>query len=127
MMNQGGFSPVLRIGKGILLGLAAALVAAAVFACLFSGLLALGAPDRLLPLFAHLLALAAGGAAGFAAGMKLRSQGLVIGLCSGGAVFLLHLLAVLCFGSFSVSCLTYGLAEVLGGALGGISAVNLRS
>ncbi len=115
-----------RMGKGTLLGLAAALVCGALMTLLFSGLLALGLPNGIIPLFAHLAVLLAGVGGGTVAGLKGKANGLLLGLCTGLAFGLIHFLATLLFGEVSLAFLTYLLAEALGGVLGGILGVNLR-
>ncbi len=112
--------------KGTLWGSLIALPAALVFALLFAALLTAGVPKGFIPLFAHTVVLFAATAGGFTAGWKEKSNGLVSGLCTGLVLFLLHLAVTLCFGSPSLSLLSFGLAEGLGGTLGGIMGVNLR-
>ena len=110
------------------LGFAAigAALTAAVLTCLFAAVLAFGAPDALITLFAYLIAVFSAFTAGFLAGRKMREGGLKIGLLSGAAVFLLHLLCTVCFGAVTASCLIFLPVELLCGAVGGIVAVNLR-
>lgn len=114
------------MAKSTLLGLAASILSALLLTVLFSALLALGIPNGVLPLFAHLTLLFAAVAGGFLAGRKGKERGIVLGLCSAASFVLIHLLITALFGDLSLSFLTYGLAEVLGGCLGGILGVNLR-
>ena len=124
-MEQGAdFFP--RLGEGILLGALASLVSAVLFAFLFAALLAMGVPDGALPFFAHLTVLLSGAAGGLLSGVKGKERGLLLGLCTGAALFLVHLLLTVILGDLSLSLLTYCVAEVGGGALGGILGVNLR-
>lgn len=125
-MEQTSSDLALRAGKGILMGLAAALGAAVLLTFLFSAILALGVPDGWISLFAHLTALLAAVAGGFVAGLKGKNNGLLTGLLAGIALFLVHLLATVIFGELSLSCLTFLAVEALGGVLGGIFGVNLR-
>lgn len=113
-------------GKGILMGLAAAMGAAILLIFFFSALLAAGVPDGWTSLFAVLTTLFAGVSGGLVAGLKEKSNGLLYGLLTGAALFLLHFLSTVIFGQISLSCLSFLAAEVLGGILGGIFGVNLR-
>lgn len=117
---------ILRVAKGALLGLCVALCAAVLLALLFSALLTFGVPDGVIPFFAHLTVLLAAVGGGAAAGIKGKANGLILGLCSGGSLSLVHLLATVIFGGLSLSFLTYLAAEIMGGVLGGILGVNLR-
>ena len=125
-MEQTASCSWVRVAKGTLLGLAASFLSALLLTVLFSALLALGIPNGILPLFAHLTLLLAAVAGGFAAGRKGKEKGLLLGLCTAAAFLLIHLLITALFGDLSPSFLTYGAAELLGGVLGVILGVNLR-
>ncbi len=115
-----------RLGKSVLLGGAAALLSATLFAFLFTALLAAGVPDGAIPLFAHLTVLLGATVGGLLAAVKGKERGLLLGLCAGAELFLVHLILTAILGHLSLSLLTYCAVEVAGGALGGILGVNLR-
>ncbi len=115
-----------RLGKSTLLGLGVALLCGVVTALLFSGLLALGVPNGVLPLMTHLSVLLSTVAGGCISGLSGKENGLLLGLCTGAAFGILHSLAILFFGEFSLSALLYLAMELPGGMLGGILGVNLR-
>ncbi len=117
---------LVRTAKGALLGLCVALAAAVLLTFFFSALLTLGVPEGIVPFFAHLTVLLAAAGGGMAAGIKGKTNGLLSGLFTAAALFLLHFLGAVLFGEISLSFLTYLGAEVLGGILGGILGVNLR-
>ncbi len=112
--------------KATLLGVAGALAGVLLLSLLSAALLTAGISNRFLPFFAHLTVLGGAALGGFLAGFKEKSRGLLAELFTGLALFVLHLLLTLCFGSPSLSLITFGLAEGLGGTLGGILGVNLR-
>ena len=122
------FNPpsLLRWLKPLLFGLIPALGCAVLFTLLFTLCLTFGVADGWIPFFAHLAVLLAAVTGGLLAGLKGREQGLLLGCATGLALFAVHFLLMLCFGSLSLVCLTYAPAEVLGGALGGVLGVNLR-
>ena len=124
-MEKTRFSPDRRFFSALLLGVSAALLSALLLTCLFSALLALGVPDGFLIFFSYATVVLASVAGGFVSGRKLKAKGLTIGLVSGGALFVLHLLCSLLFGELSLLCLTFLPAELIGSAIGGIGAVNL--
>ncbi|MBO5249049.1 MAG: TIGR04086 family membrane protein [Clostridia bacterium] len=124
-MEQTSSAPM-RTLKGALLGLCAALLCAVLLTFLFSALLALGVPDGSIPFFAILTVFLAAVGGGLAAGIKGKNNGLLLGLCTGIALGLTHLLATVVFGGFTLFFLAYFAAETLGGMLGGILGVNLR-
>lgn len=126
MERTQAFAGILRIWKGVLLGLAVSLGAAALLTLFFSLLLVWGVPDGWIPFFAHLTVLLAAIVGGMAAGWKGKANGLLSGLCAGLGLFLVHLLLTGIFGDLSLSCLTFLLCEGMGGVLGGIFGVNLR-
>ena len=117
---------IFRTGKGVLWGLAAALLGAVLTTLLFALLLTLGLPDGAAPFLAHLSAALAGGMGGFFGGWKGKCNGLITGLCTGAGLFLIHLALTAVFGTPSLSCLLFLLWEGGGGILGGIAGVNLR-
>lgn len=117
---------LLRWLKPLLFGLIPALGCAMLFTLLFTLLLTLGVPDGWIPFFAHASVLLGAAAGGLLAGLKGREQGLLLGVITGTALFAVHFLLMFFFGGFSLACLTYALAEILGGAFGGILGVNLR-
>lgn len=93
---------------------------------LSAALLSLGLPDGWIPFLSHFTVLGASLGGGLFAGWKNRGRGLLVGGLTGLCVGILHTAVTLLWGAVSLSCLTYGLSEVLGGALGGIFGVNLR-
>ena len=115
-----------RLWKSVLLGVLASLLSATLFAFLFTALLAAGVPEGALPFFAHLTVLLGATAGGLLAAVKGKERGLLLGLCTGAALFSVHLLLTAILGDLSLSLLTYCAVEVAGGALGGILGVNLR-
>ena len=117
---------LLRWLKPLLFGLVPAMGCAMLFTLLFTLLLTLGVPDGWIPFFAHASVLLGAVAGGLSAGLKGREQGLLLGCITGIALFAVHFLLMLFLGGLSLACLTYALAETLGGALGGILGVNLR-
>ena len=125
-MEQTKPGTIRRLAAGLGIGAVCALIAAGVLTCLFAGVLALGAPDGLITIFAYMISAFAAFAGGFFAGRKMREGGLKVGLLAGAVTFLLHLLCMLCFGSVSPVCLTFLPVELLCGVVGGILAVNLR-
>ena len=115
-----------RLGKSVLFGTLGSLLCAGVLAFLFTALLAAGIPDGAVPLFACLTVLLGAALGGFFGALKGKERGLPVGLCTGAAFFLIHLLLTAILGDWSLSLLLYCTAELLGGALGGILGVNLR-
>ena len=119
-------SALLRWLKPLLFGVIPAVGGAGLLTLLFTLLLTLGVPDGWIPFFAHLAVLLAALGGGLLAGLKGREHGLVLGCATGLVLFFVHFLIILFWGTLSFSCLTFGLAEGMGGALGGIFGVNLR-
>ena len=115
-----------RIFKCLVWGLAVAVGGAFGMLLLCAALLSLGLPDGWIPFFAHFSVLAASLGGGLVAGKKRGEGGILIGGLTGGGVLLLHLAVTLLWGEASLSCLSFGALELMGGTLGGIFGVNLR-
>lgn len=124
-MEQTPIAPI-RVAKVTLFGFIVSICTAVVLTLLFSALLALGVPDGWVPFFTYLTVFFAVGCGGLLAGMKGKSRGLLFGLCTAVAFFLLHLLSSALFGEITVSLLIYFITELVGGIVGGILGVNLR-